>query len=143
MLIRPSAGHAGDDVERLLGSLAAMLAACRLAEADLGMLAALPVDDEHDFIGRLIDVGDDLVDQGAHQTLPGSHGGRRSLPGDGEVLGEAGEIGMLCLGGNIVQFVDAPPAVMNALQRVFPGLFQLGGDQPVVGVDSGVAPLGQ
>jgi hypothetical protein len=35
----------------------------RLVDAQLGMLAALPVDDEHDLTGRLVDIDDDLSDQ--------------------------------------------------------------------------------
>lgn len=33
--------------------------------------------------------------------------------------------------------------MVNALQSVFPGFFQLGCDQPIVGIDGSVTPLGQ
>jgi len=38
----------------------------RFTDAQLGMLAAFPVDDEHDFSGRLVDIDDDLGDQCPH-----------------------------------------------------------------------------
>src|SRR5712691_6644384 len=41
MLIRPSAGHAAHDGERLLGCVTAMLAGSQLADAQLGMLVSL------------------------------------------------------------------------------------------------------
>jgi hypothetical protein len=52
-----------------------VLPGSRLVDAQLGMLAALPVDDQHDLTGRLIDIDDDCgircnadTDSGARRT---------------------------------------------------------------------------
>src|SRR5262245_17669498 len=66
VLIGPSACHAAYDGERLLGRATPVLPGSRLTDAQLGMLAALPVDDEHDLPGRLVDIDDDLDDQCPH-----------------------------------------------------------------------------
>jgi hypothetical protein len=49
----------------------------RLADAQFGMLAAIPMDDEHDFPGRIVDIDDDLGDQCPHQSLARPHRGSR------------------------------------------------------------------
>jgi hypothetical protein len=48
VLVGPPAGHAAHDGERLLGRVTAVFAGPRLADAQLAMLAALPVNNEHD-----------------------------------------------------------------------------------------------
>src|SRR5882762_7440820 len=91
MLIRPSAGHAAHDGERLLGCVTAMLAGSQLADAQLGMLAAFPVDDKHDLSRRLVDVGNDLGDQRPHQSLARSHCCPWHLPCRREVISQSRE----------------------------------------------------
>jgi hypothetical protein len=62
VLIGPSACHAVNDGERLLGCATPVFPGSRLVNAQVGMLAALPVDNKHDLTGRLVDINDDLSD---------------------------------------------------------------------------------
>ena len=58
-----------------------MLAGPGLAYAQLGVLAALPVDRQDDLTRRLVDIGDDLDDQRTKQLLARAHGDARRIPG--------------------------------------------------------------
>src|SRR5450631_1269716 len=80
VLVRPPASHAAYDGQRLLRCMAAVLAGSRLADAQLGMLTALPVDDEHDLTSLRIDIYDDLSDQRPYQSLARPHSSPRRLP---------------------------------------------------------------
>ena len=57
--IAPAAGHAFHHSERLLGRATAVFAGLRLADAQLGVLTAPPVDRKDHLPRRLIDIGDD------------------------------------------------------------------------------------
>jgi hypothetical protein len=46
------------------------------------------MNDQDDLARRLVDIDDDLVDQGAHQLLAASHGDVGVLPGRFEILGD-------------------------------------------------------
>ena len=65
--------HGCDDVGR--GAVA--LPAPALGQAHLAVGAADPVDNENDLGGRIVDIGDDLVDQRAHDALLEPRIGRR------------------------------------------------------------------
>ena len=52
-----------------IGGGAVALPAPALEQAQLTVGAAQPVDDENDLGGRVVDIGHDLVDQGAHNAL--------------------------------------------------------------------------
>ncbi len=75
VLVRPAAGHTAHDGQCLLGSAAAVLAGLRFPEAQLEMLAAFPVNDEHDLSGGHVDVdvGDDFCDEGPDEPLSCAH----------------------------------------------------------------------
>ena len=121
-----------------------MLATLRLANPQLRMLAAAPMDGQHDFGRALVDVGDDIGDERAQELLAGPHGHGRGAPGHRQVFGQTGEvrhrpggrIGRPGLGQTGLAGRDAP-------ERRLPVLLQLGGDQSVVGIASGIAPLCQ
>ena len=63
VLVRPSRGHAPHHGEGLFGGAAAMLARLRLADPQLRVLAAPPMDRQDDLARRLVDIGDDVGDQ--------------------------------------------------------------------------------
>src|SRR5205823_14354346 len=69
VLIGPSACHAANNGKRLLGCVTPVFPGSRLANAQLGVLAALPVDDEHDLTGRLVDIDDDLCELRCDQAI--------------------------------------------------------------------------
>ena len=70
-----------------------MLAGLRLADPQLRVLAASPMDRQDDLARCLVDVGDDVGDQGTQEPLARTHGHAWSIPGGIEIVGEAGEIG--------------------------------------------------
>jgi putative transposase len=65
--------HGLDDIGR--GAVALSAPALRQAQRAVG--APHPVDDENDLRGRVVDIGHDLVDQGAHDALLDTGIGRR------------------------------------------------------------------
>src|SRR5215470_13912131 len=143
MFIRPSASHAAHDGECLLGCVTAMLAGSELADTQLGMLAAFPVDDKHDLSRRLVDVGNDLGDQRPHQSLARSHCCPWRLPCRREVISQSREIGTSIAGIGLAQCVEPLSGRLCTLQRSLPRLLQLRCNQAIVGVASGIATLCQ
>jgi hypothetical protein len=107
------------------------------------MLTALPVDDEHDLSGRLVDVGDNLGDQRMHKALTRSHCRPRRLPCCREVISQPREVeaSAACIG--LRHSLEPLPAGLDTLQRGLPCLLQLGRDQAIVGVASGIATFCQ
>src|SRR6266699_2619350 len=143
VLIGPSACHAAHDGERLLGCATPVFPGSRLVDAQLGMLAALPVDDEHDLTGRLVDIDDDLSDQCPHQSLARPHHGSRRLPCRREIIGQSGEVGTHIVGIRHLHSIEPLPATLDTLQRSLPRLLQLRCDQAIVGVASGIAAFSE
>ena len=70
-----------------------MLAGLRLADPQLRMLAAAPMDRQDDLARRVIDIGNDIGDKGAQQPLTRAHGHARRVPCGIEIVGQAGEVG--------------------------------------------------
>jgi transposase len=65
VLVRPATCHTPHHGERLLGCAAAMLAGLRLADPQLRVLAAAPMDRQNDFARRVVDIGNNVGDEGA------------------------------------------------------------------------------
>src|SRR3954447_21793731 len=72
VFIRPPGGHAPHDGQSFLRRTAAVFAGLRLADAQLRMLAAAPMDRKDDLARVLVDVGDDVRDKGAQKLLAGA-----------------------------------------------------------------------
>ena len=106
------------------------------------MLAALPMDDQHDLTGRLVDVGDDLGDQRPYQSLARSHRRLRRLPCRREII-RPREVGASIAGIGLRHSIEPLPAGLDTLQRGLPRLLQLRCDQAIVGVASGIATFCQ
>ena len=70
-----------------------MLAGLRLADPQLRMLAAAPMDRQDDLARRLVNVGNDVGDQGAQEPLTRAHGHPRRVPRGVEIVGQPGEVG--------------------------------------------------
>ena len=121
-----------------------MLTGLRLADTELGMLTALPVDRQGDLPCGFVDVGNDIDNQRTNELLTHAHGDTRSIPGRGEVFCELRKIrrgdirSRRCADG-----LQASLAGLYAAHCRFPVLLQLRGYQAVVGIAGGVAPLGQ
>jgi len=139
ILIRPTSGHTTHDSECLLWSMTAVLAGSRLTNAQLGMLTALPMDDEHDLGSHLVDINNNLGDQRPDQSLARPHRGLRRLPSRHQIIGQAREVGTNILDITRLHSINLLSATLNTLQCTLPGLFQLRCNQAVVRVASSVA----
>ena len=116
-----------------------MFPGSRLADAQLGMLATLPVDDEHDLPSCLVDIDDDLSDQCPHQSLARPHRSSRRLPCRREIIGQSSEVRTHIVDIGDLYSIEPLPATLDTLQRSLPRLLQLRRDQAIVGVASGIA----
>jgi hypothetical protein len=65
VLVRPATCHTPHHGERLLGCAAAMFAGLRLTDPQLRVLAAAPMDRQNDFARRVVDIGNNVGDEGA------------------------------------------------------------------------------
>ncbi len=74
-----------------------MLAGLRLADPQLGVLTALPMDYQDHLAGHFVDVDDNLLDQSPYQALAAPHGGTRCVPGCLQVIGKPAETELLAI----------------------------------------------
>ena len=81
--------HRLDDVLR---RLRAVLAASTSGQSQFGMDAALPVNDQDDFIGSRVDIDDDFMDQGSDEALLEANIRMRTMPDRLKVCGELLEV---------------------------------------------------
>jgi hypothetical protein len=93
VLVGPAAGHAPDHRQGIVGGDALVLTRSGLAQSQLGVATALPVDCQNDLVACLIDVDGDVVHECPHQLLTRSHGDRGRRPSRIEVLSKVGEVG--------------------------------------------------
>ena len=114
VLIRPAGRHAADDGQGVVRGVTVVAARLRLAEPELGVLAALPVDDQNDLTRRFIDVDGDLVHQRSQQMLSGAHRDAGRLPRGLEVLGQAHKIRRRCRRDGLRRSGQSRLAVLNA-----------------------------
>ena len=63
MLVRPTAGHAAHDCQCIVSCRATVFTRLWLANPQLRVLAAPPMDREHDVTHRIVDIDDDIGDQ--------------------------------------------------------------------------------
>src|SRR4029077_19914267 len=75
-----------------VGGGAVALSAATPRQAQFGMNAANPMDQENDLQRFVIDIGDDLVDDGAHDALLEPGVGRRRRPDRLQIGGERGNV---------------------------------------------------
>ena len=122
VLVGPAASHAAHHGDHLFGSLTTVLASFWLADAQLGMLATLPVDDEHDLADLLINVGDELRDQGPHQSLARSHRRPRRFPCRREIVSQSSEVGARVADIGCLQSIEPPPARLDMVQPATPSV---------------------
>jgi len=98
MLVGPTSRHGARCGERLVGRAAAVLSGLRFTYSQLRMLAAAPVDCQDHFTRRVVDIGDNVDDEGAQKLLTRPHRDVGRVPCGVEVLGKAGKIGSLHCG---------------------------------------------
>ena len=80
MLVGPTTGHAAHDRQSVFSRRATMFAGPWLADTQFGMLAASPMDREHDVARIIVDIDDNVGDQCSQQLLAGAHRNIRRMP---------------------------------------------------------------
>src|SRR5215213_1287454 len=129
----------GNDV----GRGAAALAASTSRQAQLGVNAAHPVDQENDRPSLDVDIGDHLADHGADDALLEPGIGRRRFPDGREIMGERREGGKPRLrpswGGAVVSG-DFGLGLAKAGERPVPPRLKLRCDEAVLGIGRVVLP---
>jgi len=91
-LVGPVARHLANDRQGIVGGAATVFARARLTQAQFGVPSALPMNNQNDLLCLLVDVDDDLVDEGAHQLLAAAHGDTGILPRGLEILGDGVQV---------------------------------------------------
>jgi len=100
------------------------------------------MDDENDLRGRVVDIGHDLMDEGAHNALLEASIRRRRIPDRFEVRGQNAErdwIGKGCGRGRIMHG-DLGLNLRRVSERPVPARFKFTRHQPVRGVGGIVLP---
>ena len=128
ILVRPSGRHSPYYGERLVGRAAAMLAGVRLADAQLRVLAAAPMDRQDNLARRLVDIGNDIGDQGTQQPLARAHGDTWRVPCGLEIVGQASEVGRYANWLGRLHRLQSRLARLDAAKRRLPTLLELRGD---------------
>ncbi len=116
-----------------------MLAGFWLAHPQLRVLTAPPMDRQNDLARLLVDVSDDVDDEGPEEALASTHGHAWCVPCGVEIIGEPGEVRFS--GGWVRRphRLQSRLASLHATERSFPALLELRSNQTIVGVAGGVA----
>ena len=141
VLVRPSGRHAPHHREGLIGGATAMLARPRLADPQLRVLAAAPMDCQDDLARRLVDIGDDVGDQGAQKPLARTHGHAWRVPCGIEIVRQASEVWRHDGRFRCPHRLQPRLARLDSAKRRLPTLLKLRGDQAIVGITGSVAPF--
>jgi transposase len=92
ILVGPAARHAANDRQGLVGGAAFVFAGAGFTQPKFGVLAAFPMDDQNNLPSLLVDVDDDVIDEGTRQLLAGAHRDAGVLPCRLEVLGDGAQV---------------------------------------------------
>lgn len=139
--VGPACSHRADDGHCLFRRALGVLSRLRLADADLRMLPALPMDGELNFLRIFVGGCDNIFDQCAQKPLPEAHVDIGIGPRCLEIMGQAREVRHIALIG--LSIVEPRLAGLDAAKRRFPALLELRGNQSVIGITGSIAPLGQ
>jgi transposase len=88
--VRPSRRHAPHHRKRLFRGAAAVFAGLRLADPQLRMLTAAPMDRQDNLARHLINICNDVGDKGAQEPLARAHGHARRVPRSVEIVSQPG-----------------------------------------------------
>src|SRR4051812_11876163 len=141
VLVGPAGRHTAHHRQRRLGRVAAVFAGFWLPDTELRVLATLPVDRQDHLAGRLVDVGDDVLDQRTDKALAGAGRGAACVPGRRKILGDPREVRRACARGRRARSIQRRPTRLDPPQCSLPTPFQLGRDQSVVRVARRIAAL--
>jgi hypothetical protein len=105
------------------------------------MLPTAPMDCENDLARGRIVIGDDVGDQCAQQLLARSHRHARRVPRGRQVFCQPSKVWRYSGGVRLPHSVQSRLTGLHPLQSCFPAFFKLRGNQSIIGIARGVAPL--
>ena len=107
------------------------------------MLATTPMDRQDDLARGLVDVGDDVGNQRAQQSLARAHRDTWRVPCGVKIGREAGEVRLH--NGRVRRSRRLQPRLtgLDPTQRRLPALLELCSDQAILGIACSVAPFRQ
>ncbi len=88
MFIGPATSHAAHHRQGILSGGTTVFTGPRLADLELRMLAALPMDRQHHIAHLIIDINNNVGDECTQQLLAHPHGHIGRLPGCQEIVGK-------------------------------------------------------
>ena len=133
-----------DHRQSVVRGAALMLAGPGLADAKFGMLTAAPVDRQNDLAGRLVDVGDNLVQPASAATADACAWSRSESSTRPQGLRQCPQNRVwpaLVIGAFAAFRRDSHSCTRRSVR--LPALFERGGDQAIVRVAGGITPLGE
>ena len=89
LAIRPLAAEPANDLDGAGAAVLGIAARSSSRDPNLGVAPADPVDQEHGFMGCVVEIDDDLLDQQAHDPLLGAGVGLDGVPDPRQVAGQA------------------------------------------------------
>jgi hypothetical protein len=99
------------------------------------------MDRQDNLTRRVIDVDDDVGDQGPQEPLARAHCHSRRIPRGTEIVRQAGEVGRGDGATRSPRCLQPSLAGLHTAQRRLPALLKLGGDQTIVGIAGGITPF--
>jgi len=99
------------------------------------------MDCQDDLARRVIDIGNDVGDQGAQKPLARTHGHTWRIPSSIEIVRQAGEVWRHDGRFRRPHRLQARLARLDSPKRRLPTLLKLRGDQAIVGITGSVAPF--
>jgi hypothetical protein len=81
MFIGPATSHAAHHRQGILSGGTTVFTGLRLTDLEFRMLAALPMNRQHDVMHRIVDINDNVCDECTQQLLAHAHGHIGRLPG--------------------------------------------------------------
>src|SRR5271154_5643231 len=121
-----------------------MLARAWLAYPQLRVLPSLPVNSQDYFAGLLINVGDNVGNQGSHKLLACAHCCTGGIPRRLKIFGKPREVWSSCaVRSRRTYCIKSHLASLDTAQCGFPALLQLSSNQAVIWVAGSIAPFGK
>ena len=120
-----------------------MFAGLRLADPQLRVLAAAPMDRQNDFARRVVDIGNNVGDEGAQELLARAHGTPGAFHAASRSSAKPLKFGGTMGGSGVRTASSRAWHVSTSAKRRLPTLLKLRGDQAIVGIAGGVAPFGE
>ena len=88
MFIGPATSHAAHHRQSIVRGGTAVFTSPRFANFQLRVLAAFPMNRQHHVTHRIVDINDNVGNQGTQQLLAHPHGHIRGFPGRVQIISE-------------------------------------------------------